>query len=119
MNKTTMIIGASPKPDRYANKAQRLLEEYGHTTVSPTHETILGRAVFKSPSAFKGDLHTVTLYIRPIHLQPMLDEILSLHPKRVIFNPGTEDPKLERQVRDAGIEALEACTLVLLNTGQY
>ena len=116
-----MIIGASPKPDRYANKAQRLLKEHGHTTVpiNPIQENILGDKVLKKPSDYQGDIDTVTLYVRPERLDPILDDILSVKPKRVIFNPGTEDNHLQQRVRSAGVEALEACTLVLLNTGQY
>ena len=116
-----MIIGASPKPDRYANKAQRLLKDFGHTTVpiNPIQEEILGDEVLKSPSDYQGDIDTVTLYVRPERLEPILEEVLSVQPKRVIFNPGTEDRQLQQRVRDAGIEATEACTLVLLNTGQY
>ena len=116
-----MIIGASPKPDRYANKAQSLLKEYGHTTVpiNPIQGEILGDPVYKRPSDYEGDIDTVTLYVRPEHLQPILDDIISIKPKRVIFNPGTEEAKLQQKVADADIEATETCTLVLLNTGQY
>ena len=116
-----MIIGASPKPDRYANKAQRLLKEYGHTTVpiNPIQEEILGDVVLKSPSDYKGHIDTVTLYVRPERLEPILDEILALQPKRIVFNPGTEDALIQEKVRDAGIETIEGCTLVMLNTGHY
>lgn len=116
-----MIIGASPKPDRYANKAQRLLKENGHTTVpiNPIQEEILGDEVSKSPSDYQGDIDTVTLYVRPERLESILDNILSIKPKRIIFNPGTEDTQLQQRAREAGIEVIEACTLVLLNTGQY
>jgi hypothetical protein len=121
MNKPTMIIGASHKPDRYANKAQRLLKEFGHTTVpiNPIQDEILGDTVFKKPSDYQGDVDTVTLYVRPERLEPILDEIISLKPKRVIFNPGTEDSAMQQRVSSAGIEALEACTLVMLHSDQY
>lgn len=116
-----MIIGASPKPDRYANKAQQLLKEHGHTTVpiNPIQEEILGDLVLKSPSDYQGELDTVTIYVRPERLEPILDEIIALKPKRILFNPGTEDAGTQEKVSKAGIEALEGCTLVLLNTGQY
>ncbi len=116
-----MIIGASPKPDRYANKAQQLLKEHGHTTVpiNPIQEEILGDLVLKSPSDYQGELDTVTLYVRPERHEPILDEIIALKPKRILFNPGTKDAGIQEKVSKAGIEALEGCTLVLLNTGQY
>jgi uncharacterized protein len=121
MNKPTMIIGASPKPDRYANNTQRLLKEKGHTTIpiNPVELEILGDPVLKSPSDCLTQIDTVTLYIRPERLEPIVDAIISLKPKRVIFNPGTEDPKLKTKIAAAGIEATEACTLVLLRSGQY
>jgi len=116
-----MIIGASPKPDRYAHKAQRLLKEHGHTTIpiNPIEQNILGDAVFKNPGDYSDELDTVTLYIRPERLEPIADEIIALKPKRVIFNPGTEDLELQQKFSKAGIEATEACTLVLLHSGQY
>lgn len=121
MNKPTMIIGASSKPDRYANRAQRMLKEHDHTTipVNPIEEKILGDPVYKQPADYQGELDTVTLYVRPERLEPIVSDLISLKPKRVIFNPGTEDPKLETQFSKAGIEVVEACTLVLLSTGHY
>lgn len=121
MKETTMIIGASSKPDRYANKAQLLLKEHGHPTlpVNPSEGRILGDRVYSKPSDYPGKPDTVTLYVRPEWLEPMVGEIIGLKPRRVIFNPGTENPALESRFRQAGIEVLEACTLVLLNTGQY
>lgn len=65
------------------------------------------------------DVDTVTLYINPMHQKPYYDYILSLNPRRIIFNPGTENDELQRLARNAGIKAQEACTLVLLSTGQY
>jgi predicted CoA-binding protein len=121
MNKPTMIIGASPKPDRYAYKAQRLLKEHGHTTipVNSIEQEILGDSVFKNPSDYVNELDTVTLYVRPSHLEPIVDDLIALIPKRIIFNPGTEDLGLHQKISNAGIEATEACTIVFLHSGQY
>jgi uncharacterized protein len=121
MNKPTMILGASSKPDRYANKAQQLLKEHGHTTlpVNPAETEILGDPVIKNLSDYQGELDTVTVYLRPERLQPLVDELIAMKPKRVIFNPGTENSQLQSRIAAAGIEVEEACTLVLLRSGQY
>lgn len=117
----TAVIGASPLPDRYANKAQKLLAEYGHTPipVAPKHEEIGGRPVFRSLNDIEDQIDTVTLYVGPARQAPIIQEILEKKPKRVIFNPGTENPKAYEQLKAAGITPQEACTLVLLKTGQY
>jgi len=65
------------------------------------------------------NLDTVTLYLNPSNQEPYLDYIISLHPRRIIFNPGTENPKLEELAQKNGIQTEEACTLVMLSTGQY
>jgi len=119
-----VILGASSKSDRYANRAQVQLTEHGHEVfpVSRTGEDILGVSGFQSVTdipADAGPIHTFTLYLSPKHLTPIVDEVLALAPSRIIFNPGTEDAELAKRVTDAGIEALEACTLVLLSTGQF
>ena len=121
MNKPTLILGASPNPDRYSHKAQRLLKEHGHTTipVNPIQTEILGDPVVKQLSDYQGELDTVTLYVRPERLEPLIEDLIALKPKRVIFNPGTEDTALQAKLSKAGIEATEACTLVMLHSGQY
>jgi hypothetical protein len=121
MNKTTLILGASNHPERYANMAQRLLKEHGHTTipVTPEETEILGDPVLQNLSEYQGELDTVTLYVRPHRLEKVVDELIALKPKRVIFNPGTEDSELQKKISAAGIEATEACTLVLLHSDQY
>lgn len=118
------IIGASAKPDRYAYRAQELLMEKGHETfpVSLSGEPILGRPGFASIGAIPEEdrpVHTVTVYVRPERLAPIADEILQFLPQRMIFNPGTESSELAERFRQAGCHVIEACTLVLLNTGQF
>jgi len=118
------IIGASDKPDRYAHKAQKMLMDHGHETfpVSLSGKEILGRTGYRSaleiPEA-DGPIHTATLYVSPDRFAPVADEVIDLKPERVIFNPGTESAEIEQRFRDAGIEVVEACTLVLLATDQF
>lgn len=120
-NKPTILLGASSNPERYANKAQRLLKQHGHTTipVNPSEKEILGDSVLKSLAGYQGEVDTVTVYVRPAVLETMVNEVIAVKPKRVIFNPGTEDQALQTKIGKAGIAVEEACTLVLLNTGQY
>lgn len=116
-----MILGASNDPERYSYKAQKLLKLYNHPTipVNPDATELQGDPVVKDLSTYKDPVDTVTIYIRPSILQTLVDDLIALNPRRVIFNPGTEDPELETKIADAGIEVNEACTLVMLNTGQF
>lgn len=116
-----VILGASDKPDRYAWKAQQLLRQHGHTVV-PVHprlESIEGIPVAPDLAAVTGAVDTLTLYVNPAISSAQADAILALKPGRVLFNPGTENPDLQQKLDTAGIPWEEACTLVLLNTGQY
>ena len=117
------ILGASEKPERYSNKAQRLLAEHGHRVfpVSPGGGEIRGVIGYGSVADLPADesIDTLTLYVNPVRLEPLIDDILAKNPRRVIFNPGTESDSAAKRFRDAGIEVLEACTLVLLETGQF
>jgi uncharacterized protein len=118
----TVIIGASPNPDRYAFLAAELLQRYGHAFVpiGMKRGEVLGKEILDIRALPKlPNVNTVTLYIRPELQQQWADYILSLQPKRIIFNPGTENLEFEQQANSAGIEAIEACTLVMLKTGQY
>lgn len=118
--KKTLILGASPNPERYGYKATALLHEYNQPVVpfGIKKGSIEGvEIVNELPN--DQDFDTVTLYLNPQNQQPYYDYILSLHPKRVIFNPGTENPELQQLLAEKGIQPLEACTLVLLHTGQF
>lgn len=116
----TLVIGASPKPERYSNKALNMLHAYHHET-----EALGLRATnYEHGSIDVGfpeyeDIDTITVYLGPRNQQPYYDHILSLNPRRVIFNPGTENPELYQILDEAGIAYEQACTLVLLSTGQY
>lgn len=120
MNKKTLVLGASPNPDRYGFKATEMLNEYKHTVIAFgikkgfVHEQLI---VNELPT--DSDFDTVTLYLNPQNQEQYQNYIISLKPKRVIFNPGTENPGFEQRLIESGINPLEACTLVLLRTGQY
>jgi predicted CoA-binding protein len=116
-----VVLGASPKPDRYSNKAVKLLLEHGHAVVPvhPAAAEIEGLQVAPNLPAVHGPVDTLTVYLSPAQSNGLLDNILTLEPGRVIFNPGTESPPLKAALAKAGIRTEEACTLVLLNTGQF
>lgn len=118
--KKTMIIGATPNADRYAYRAAQLLKAKGHAIVNiGIKQGEVAGVQIEKPSEIKEDIDTITLYIGPA-LQPgYYDYILDTKPKRVIFNPGTENREFEKTLDLHGIEPIEACTLVMLATGQY
>lgn len=116
-----VVVGASPKVERYSNKAMRLLAEHGHEVVPihPAIEEIDGIAVAASLADVAGEVDTVTMYVSPKHSGAMAAGLIALKPKRVIFNPGTENAALAEELEQKGIATEEACTLILLNTGQF
>ena len=115
------ILGASSNLERYSNKAQLRLMEEGHTVfpVSKKDEAIAGIKAYPSLASIFEKIDTLTLYVRPSILEEMIDEVIDLNPRRVIFNPGTEDADVQKAIAKAGIEVQVACTLVLLNTNQF
>lgn len=128
MVKTTMkkkeqvaIVGASEKKERYSYLAHELLLQHGHKTflIHPNLLEIEGQKVYKNLSSIKEKIDTVTIYVNPSLSSAIGDEIIQLKPKRVIFNPGTENQLLAKKLQDAGIETEEACTLILLTTEQF
>ena len=116
----TLIIGASPNPMRYAYKAAHMLKAKGHhiINVGIKKGEVAGVAI-EQPGLPHSDVDTITLYIGEEIQHLYYDYILETKPRRVIFNPGTENPELETLLNNNGIEPVEACTLVLLATGQY
>jgi predicted CoA-binding protein len=121
-SKKTVIIGASNNPSRYAFIAAGMLDDYKHEfiPVGIKKGEVLGRQILDiTTKPAIPDVDTVTLYMGPQHQQAYYEYILSLKPRRVIFNPGTENSEFEKLVEESGSKALEACTLVLLRTGQY
>ncbi|HEY5590559.1 MAG TPA: CoA-binding protein [Paludibacter sp.] len=118
--KKTLIIGASSKPERYAYLAAEKLLAYGHEIelLAKRPDVVFGKTIDTEKKAFTN-IDTVTLYLSAQYQTEYYDYILSLNPKRVVFNPGTENPEFEKLLAENGIIAEEACTLVLLGTGQY
>ena len=122
MNKKTVIIGATTNPSRYAYLAAGMLTEYKHEVVpiGLKKGELYGKQILLiNERPLINDVDTVTLYIGPQHQPEHYDYILRLKPKRVIFNPGTENEEFEKLLAAAGAETLEACTLVLLRSHQY
>lgn len=118
---TVVVLGASPKPERYSNQALRLLVAQGYLVipVNPGQDVIEGIAVAKQLDAIRVPVDTVTVYLNPSLLAAQLPALCALKPRRVILNPGTESPEAEAALRGAGIAVEAACTLVLLRTGQF
>lgn len=118
--KKTLVLGASDNPSRYSFLAVQKLRKFEHPVVAigrkPTKVGDVNVETEKKPFA---DIDTVTMYLNPHHQQEYYDYIFSLHPKRIIFNPGAENDELEAMAKQKGIKTLEACTLVMLSTNQY
>jgi predicted CoA-binding protein len=99
----------------------QLLREYGHRTlpVNPAFDEILGEKCYPRISDAPGPIDTVTLYLGESRSNPLIDEIVSAKPRRIIMNPGAENSALAAKAEEAGIEVVEGCTLVMLRTGQF
>ncbi|QHS60796.1 CoA-binding protein [Chitinophaga agri] len=118
--KKTVVLGASPNPDRYSYLAVSRLTAKGHPVVAiGARDAQIGDTPVTKEHPVVSDVDTVTLYMNPARQQEYYDYILQLHPKRIIFNPGAENDELAALASSKGIEPVEACTLVLLSTGQY
>jgi len=115
------VVGASEKPDRYANRALRMLRSQGFAPVpvSRSGKGILGLKGYASLTAIPDPVDTVTVYLSPEKQAPVIRDILAVRPRRVIFNPGAENPEAAAALARSGITVVEACTLVLLSTGQF
>lgn len=114
-----LVIGASTNTGRYSALAIRMLLDHGHVPVAIGARPGSVHDVDILTEVPEGPFDTVTMYIRPSIQAVHRHTILARAPKRVIFNPGTENPAFQNELRDHGIDVLEACTLVLLRTGQY
>lgn len=121
MEKVTLVLGASPNPERVSYQAIKSLLKRDIPVVA------IGKRIYEDqelniitgmPSDI-GPIHTVTLYLGPQHQKEYYDYIFSLNPKRIIFNPGTINPELENLARQKGIETVVGCMLVMLKTGQF
>lgn len=118
--KKVLVIGASPQPWRYAYKAVRMLQDYKYEVIAlgKTSDRIGKTFIHTKREQWTG-IHTTTLYLNPQNSAEMQDYILQLAPKRLIINPGAENPELEEAARKEGIEVMRACTLVMLSTGAF
>lgn len=119
-DKKTLVMGASTEPSRYAYKAIKMLQRYGHPVVAigKKEDNLDGVKIEKEHIQFDG-VDTITLYLNPMNQRQYYDYIVGLKPKRVIFNPGTENPELYAILKENGIEIEVGCTLVMLSINQY
>lgn len=118
--KKTVVLGATPEPSRYAYKAARMLLEYGHemVPVGIKKGDVFGKKIIND-HAFIEEVDTITLYVGPQNQVDLYDYILSLKPRRIIFNPGTENEELFKRAKKNNIEIVIGCTLVMLSVGSY
>ncbi|NVJ87283.1 MAG: CoA-binding protein [Algoriphagus sp.] len=118
----TLIVGATTNPSRYAYLAARMFEErqIPFIPIGIKKGEVFGKEILDLRTRPKlEEIHTITLYIGPQHQEEWIEYLLSLHPKRIIFNPGTENMDFANRAKKEGIEVLFACNLVMLSTGQY
>lgn len=118
--KKTLVVGASENPERYSYLATKLLVAHGHPVscigLKPGH---IDHTTIVTGEPDLKDIHTITLYVNPSAQHALIPYLFSLNPRRIIFNPGTENEAFTMVAKQKGIETMDACTLVLLNTGQY
>ena len=120
MNNQTLVLGASPNPERYSYQACVSLQKNGYNVIpfGQRKGNINGVEIITAQTLI-SKAHTITVYLNPINQKQYYDLIIKLKPKRIIFNPGTENPELEYIADKAGIQIVEACTLVMLATHSY
>ncbi len=120
VSKKTLVLGASDNPERYSYLAINRLREHGHPVVAiGKKNTRVADVSVQSEKNEIAGLDTVTLYLNPANQKAYYEYIIAQHPHRVIFNPGAENREFEELLQSKGIETIEACSLVLLGTGQY
>lgn len=118
--KKTLILGASSNPHRYSFLALQRLRQHQHPVVAVGRKKeMVEDTIIESEKKDWTGINTVTIYLNPDHQQEYYDYVISLKPKRIIFNPGTENEEFESLLKKHGIDTMNACTLVLLATGQY
>jgi len=120
LEKTTLVIGASENEERYSNMAVQLLQANKHYTKAIGNKAgTINETIIEKGMPPLNNIDTVTLYINPTVQESYYQYILSLAPRRIIFNPGTENTVLQKMATEKGIDTINACTLVMLKTGQY
>lgn len=116
----TLVVGASENTTRYSNLAVNKLVKFGHAVIALGNRTgQIGNIPIVTEVSPGTEIDTITLYVGPAGQKDLIGKLLSLHPKRIIFNPGTENPEFISKARQQGIETEIACTLVMLSTGTY
>ncbi|MEQ1861536.1 MAG: CoA-binding protein [Chthoniobacteraceae bacterium] len=120
-NKNVVVIGATPKPDRYAFMAMQRLQQHGYRAipVNPAFSEIRGERCHASIADVNEPIDTVTMYVGAARSTPLIQEIVAAKPRRIVFNPGAENPELSAAARAAGIEVAKGCTLLMLGAGTF
>lgn len=116
-----VVLGASPKPERFSNQAVRLLKQHGYVVipVNSIAESIEGLPTAKDLRAIRGAVFTLSVYVGPQRSAALMDDMIALHPARVVLNPGTESPMLESGLSAHGIQVVQDCTLQMLRGGRF
>ena len=118
--KKVVVLGASPTEWRYSYKAVRMLQDYNYEVIPlGKREGYIGTYPIIKGQPEIPDVYTLTLYLNSRHSSEIEEYILNLNPKRIIFNPGAENPSLETKAKELGIEVIHGCTLVMLSTGTF
>jgi predicted CoA-binding protein len=117
---TVVVMGASPNPERYSNKAVNFLVHRHYNVIAiGRQEGFIGNIPILTGQPELRNIHTVLIYVGPSRQYEIVDYVISLRPKRVIFNPGTENPEFEQLLESYEIEVDKACSLVLIGTGRF
>ena len=121
MGRIVAVLGATGNKGRFANRAMKRLEAKGFTVVpvNPLYEEVEGLKCFKSLKDCKETIDTITIYVKPDMAVSYIDDIISVNPKRVILNPGTEHPLIDKRLKEAGIMVIQSCTLIMLDNNEF
>lgn len=118
--RTSLVLGASAKPDRYSNRAVRHLRAYGHVVVAVgASDAFIDDVPIHTSIPAGTTIHTVVLYLSVANQAQWRDQVMALRPARIIFVPGAENPEFERSAQQQGIEVVQGCTMVMLSVGTY
>lgn len=119
--KTVVILGATPKEDRFAFMAMTELRQHGYKAipVNPAFSEVLGEHCYRSVADVSEPIDTITLYVSAPKSEKLIEEIIRANPRRIILNPGAENEHLASEAERHGIEVVEGCTLVMLDNGTF
>ena len=121
MGKIVAVLGATNHKEKFANRAIKLLMAKGHTfeAVNPLCKEVEGLHCYRSLKDCPEAIDTITVYLNPDKALTYIDDIISVNPKRVILNPGTEHPLLDERLKEAGITVIQDCTLIMLDRNKF